>query len=78
MAYLGNISLRATNADIASIEAPLPIPEALDLAETLMLLKTSFRTGGFIDQPWLVTQMMSAALEAKSLFIGAQSNLARQ
>jgi hypothetical protein len=69
-AYYGYVSLVASSPDLARLETPVPEPEELILADTLFALHTTVVDGGYLHQPWLLMQMLEAAVTARSLYTG--------
>ena len=56
----------------ATLENPSK-PEELILLDDLYGLRMSFLDGAYVDQPWLVTQMLMAAAQARELSYSSQA-----
>lgn len=56
----------------ATLENPSK-PEELMLLDDLTGLRMSFLDGAYVDQPWLITQMLMAAAQARELSYSSQA-----
>ena len=70
-AYYGQQALASASPDLAALDPVVSVPEELVLADTLFALHTTLVDGGYLQQPWLLMQMLEAAVTARSLYTGS-------
>lgn len=66
-AYYGHLSLKKTSPALAATEPEVPFPEELALADTLFALHAMPVSGGYLNQPWLLMQILEAAVTARTM-----------
>jgi len=72
MAYYSHQNLKTLDPALASLESDIVKPEELILLENLTALHCLPASGGYLDQPGLLIEILAAAAEAKGLFFSQQ------
>jgi hypothetical protein len=65
--YYSNLNWAQASPQIAATQENPSKPEELILLDDLGALKLPFVGGGYVDQPWLLMQMLTVAAQARQL-----------
>ena len=73
MVYYSSISFAQASPQMAATQESPSKPEELILLDDLHGLRMSFLDGGYVDQPWLVMQLLMTAAQARELSYSSQA-----
>ena len=73
MVYYSGLNFAQASPQMAATQENPIKPEELILLDDLNGLKMSFLGGGYVDQPWLLMQLLIAAIQARELSYSSQA-----
>jgi hypothetical protein len=75
LVYYSNLNWAQASPQIAATQENPSKPEELILLDDLGALGLPFKDGGYIDQPWLLMQMLTVAAQARSLSYSSRESV---